>query len=69
MNGSNLIVEGNREITNLEYDVIKNCYRISNWDLPKFLNHQETDYATDGLFSKIEKSWFNVEFIGLEVEH
>ena len=64
-----LVKGGERVIEDLSFDEDKKCYKISAWDLPTFLNHQETEYAVAGLFSKIEKSWFNVDFLGIDVDH
>ena len=57
-----LIVEG-RLIENVSWDEDKNCFKLTEWDIPTFLGHQEKDYEVDGLFSKITKSWFTALFM------
>ena len=54
-----LITDGKKIISDLVWDSNKNCYEISEWDLPTFLGHQVTDYKTSGLFTKLSNSWFN----------
>ena len=61
-----------RSIEGVEYDENDNCYRISPFDLPTFLGHQESEYAVEDLFSGIQTSWFNeitlkfMDFLGME---
>ena len=54
-----LITDGKKIISDLVWDSNKNCYEISEWDLPSFLGHQVTEYKTGGLFTKLSNSWFN----------
>lgn len=71
--GSTLMLEDPpRSIEGIEYDEKDNCYRISQYDLPTFLGHQESEYAVEDLFSGIKTSWFNevtlkfMDFLGME---
>jgi len=59
-----LIVEG-RVIEGVSWDHDKRCFRLTEWDIPTFLGHQEKEYEVDGLFSKITKPWFTAMFEGL----
>jgi len=59
-----LIVEG-RVIEGVNWDHDKRCFRLTEWDIPTFLGHQEKEYEVDGLFSKITKPWFTAMFEGL----
>lgn len=68
MVGNTLLVEG-RTIENVNWDEQKGCFRLSEWQIPTFLGHQEKDYEVDNLFSSISKSWFTVDFLGLSVDH
>ena len=47
-----------RSIEGIEYDEHDSCYRISPFDLPTFLGHQESEYGVEDLFSGIKTSWF-----------
>jgi len=71
--GSTLMLEDPpRSIEGVEYDEKDNCYRISPYDLPTFLGHQESEYGVEDLFSGIQTSWFNeitlkfMDFLGME---
>ena len=58
-NNEMLITDGKKIISDLVWDSNKNCYEISEWDLPLFLGHQVSDYKTSGLFTTLSNSWFN----------
>ena len=58
-NNEMLITDGKKIISDLVWDNNKNCYEISEWDLPLFLGHQVFDYKTSGLFTTLSNSWFN----------
>ena len=62
-----VIVEG-RLIEHVQWDDDKHCFRLTEWDIPTFLGHQEKEYEVDNLFSKITKPWFTAMFEGLTAD-